>query len=338
MKRRTFIKVTFLSYLALKFPFSEEASAATERKSLCYATQINGQYFLHLFEAEKNSEIKLPIPFKVHSVMEIGDKKALLIQKEGPGSCVVDFKTQKVIKTIKAMPEDFFYGHAEIDFSKKMVYFPQRVKGKNHIFIRSLDTFERISDSIYETDKEIHMISMVEADQLAICIDDRKSSSIDILNVKNKKVRSIPIEGNYFRPGHIGAVDQGNMYVTGIVGNDDGGCILNYRSNDVSYVDKDVFKKIQPVFWLKYHSAAKVICAVSPDSNEVIFISHESKRILKQLTMNAPYGVDIADNQFVIIGPHGMTYVDAKDLKINKRISFPHMSSILDDFHPVFFS
>ena len=338
MKRRAFVQLTFLSYLALKFPFSEDVFARSENQPLCYATRVNGQYFIHLFDSKTSVETKVSIPFHVHSVTDLGDKKALLIQKEGLGCCVVDFKIKKIIKVIDAGKDEIFYGHAQIDFPAKKIYFPQRSKGKNHIFVRSLDTFEKISKSIYETDKEIHMISMVEEDRLAICIDDRKASSIDILNLKNNSVRSISIQGNYFRPGHICTTSPGNMYVTGIVGNDAGAAILNYRFKDITYLDKDFLKKIQPVFWLKNHPTAKVVCGVSPDSNEVIFISQETNKILKQLTIIGPFGVDIFDDQFVVIGPQGMSYIDPKSFKINKKLSFPDMASILDDFHPVFFS
>ena len=338
MKRRAFLQSTFFTYLALNLSVKDDLWAASQvdRSEVIYATKIEGQYYLNLYNFKNSEHLRLPIPFRVHSVQNLGDKRVLLIEKKGTGCCIVDFKTKSIVKLVQESAENVFYGHGEIDFKIKKIYFPQREDGKNQIFIRSLDTLEKVSESIYQTKKEIHMISMLEEDRLAICIDDKVAPSIDILNLKDRSVRSILIENHYFRPGHICPVSEGNMYVSGIVGNDyDGAAILNYHFKDLAYINKEQVKKLKPVFWISHHVRAKVLCGVSPDSNEVLFIAPDSKKILKQETVIAPYGVDVAGDEFVIIGPKGLTFFNAKKLVKNKSMAYPEMAHMLEDFHPI---
>lgn len=338
MKRRAFLQSTFLAYIALNFSGNSDLLAATDVKknTLIYGTGANGKYFINSFDLQTNQHVKVSVPFRVHSVSELGEQKVLLIEKKGTGCCIVDFKTKSILKQVQDAAKDVFYGHAEIDVKNKKAYFPQRWNGKNHIFIRSLDSLEKSSGSLYQTDKEIHMISMLEDDRLAICIDDKKASSIDVLNLKDHSVRSFAIENNYFRPGHICPVSEGSMYVTGIVGNDyDGAAILSYHFKDLSYLQKDQIKKLKPVFWLSYHPKSNVICGVSPDSNEVLFISHASKKIIKQIRLPDPYGVDISGDQFVVFSPKGLSFIDSHKLALIKSQAYPEMASLLEDFHPI---
>lgn len=338
MKRRTFLQTSFFTYLALNLSVKSDLFAAThpDGKEVIYATKLKDKYYINLFNFQTSQHIRIPIPFRVHSVQNLGDKRILMIEKKGIGCCIVDFKTQRIVKTVQESSGNVFYGHGEIDFKSKTIYFPQRMNGLNQIYIRSLDNLEKISESIYQTNKEIHMVSMLEEDRLAICIDDKVTPSIDILNLKDRSVRSILIENRYFRPGHICPVSEGNMYVSGIVGNDyDGAAILNYHFKDLAYINKDQVKKLRPVFWITHHSKAKVLCGVSPYSNEVLFIAPGSNKILKQETVFDPYGVDVSGDEFVIIGPKGLTFFDAKKLVKNKSMAYPEMAHMLEDFHPI---
>lgn len=333
MKRRDFLQTAFLSYLALNFRLTWAESKI--KKEIIYATKSGEKYFINLFHDSSNQHIKIEIPFRVHSVRDLGSRRVLLIEKKGTGCCIVDFNLQKIERQLQEPKDQFFYGHAEIDFKSQQIYFPQRYNNENHIFKRSLRTLEKSSDSIYKTTKEIHMISFVEDDRLAICIDDKVTPSIDILNIENKYVRSIPIENRYFRPGHLCPVKSGEIYVTGIVGDDyDGAAVLHYLDKEIAYLPKDIIQKMKPVFWMARHPVTGNICGVSPDSNRVVFIS-KNRKILKVIDLAEPYGVDINDENFVVIGPKGLSYFDSKSLNKVATKSYPDMKGILEDFHPI---
>lgn len=336
--RRSFLKNSFLTYLAFNFPLSLKAQTSIQgRDQLVYATGIKNKYFLNSFHLETQKHSKLEVPFQVHSVTALGQNKFLLIPRKGPECCIADLSSSKILKSPAQDPKYYnFYGHAQIDYTGQKIFMPQRVGYENHIYMRSLSTLDKEATALYKTKKEIHMISFVEKDRLAICLDDKISPAIEILNINTLEVQSYPIENHYFRPGHLCPIQEGEIMVTGIVGDDyDAAAILNYHSKNLSYYDKTIIQKLSPVFWLSHHAKFKISCGVSPYSNQIVFISDDSRKIVKQLNHPEPYGVDIIGDDFVVIGPKGISYFDAKNLKKVKEMGYPDMQYILEDFHPI---
>jgi hypothetical protein len=335
--RRKFLKDGIISLIFLNIPFTCIAGVKSSDKNLYYVTKEGEKYYLQSFNPLSLKHQKFRIPFPVHSIKSVSDHLLILIEKKGAHIGLFNLKLGKFESIIKNKPNDVFYGHVEIDHESKKMYVPERKDNLNLIHLRSLDDLQIVGPPIYQTSKEIHMISFLEKNRLAICIDDQKQSSIDVLNLENKNVNKLLIPKNYFRPGHITTIADGEMFVSGIVGKAyEAGAVLKYKLKKMDFCEQNEFVKMKPIFWMAHHPESAGICAVSPYGNTVVFMDKDTHKIINKEKIDSPFGVDVVDHHFVVIALKGLFYFNNKDFKLSHRIEFPGMKNILEDFHPLF--
>lgn len=108
----------------------------------------NNLFYIYDMDRQIHRELEIPIGLAHDTIVHPTEKnQALVIEREGPYACLVDFASMKVIRRIEASPDHYFTGHATFTPDGEWLWiaeYPRRRLDMGNLLVISTKDYRRV--------------------------------------------------------------------------------------------------------------------------------------------------------------------------------------------------
>lgn len=183
------------------------------------------EYALAVINLDVDSPVaeRVPLPFLAHGVVfDPNDaQRAVVFEKKGPGACIVDLKTQRVIRSIPTSKTRHFYGHGAFSADGSLLYATESQLDRELsglLVVRDAKTLRELG-TLPTHGTAPHDCTMIDEGRTMVVANGGGPSggaapSVTYIDLKSEKLLDqVPIGSPRFNAGHVALSARGDLAV-----------------------------------------------------------------------------------------------------------------------------
>lgn len=267
-------------------------------------------------------------------------KTVIVFEKHGKGCCEVDLVKREVLRVIKTVDENEFYGHGAFNKDATLLYAAETVVGDDSyrgvLVVRDASSHERLGEMPTGGIAPHDCILIENGKTLVITNGGGSHGSDDLpsvtyVDIQSRKVKqTLNFSSDRINAGHIWVTSRGELAIVSapreglnVKDADVYGAVSFYTPGDARprTIDDPIIRKMRAeTLSVIIHEPTMTVGATSPAGNMVTFWDFKTGKLRKALTQfQAPRGISLTlDQKYYILTYDKLTHmilIDSKTLE-----------------------